>query len=317
MPAFPHDYPFDPGYGFTLESLLRIEPPPEPEGFADFWRNRYSQAINLDPAPVLSPPSRQQGYDCFDLRYQTTDGMTLGGWLLTPAEGEIRRGLVIGHGYGGREAPDFDLPVSDAALLFPCFRGISRSRQPPYSDNPYWHVLHDIDKPDRYVLRGCVEDLWLAVSALLRLFPQLEGHIGYMGISFGGGIGALAIPWDERIRRAHLNVPTFGHQPLRLTLPTVGSGASVSAYHKRHPEVVETLRLYDAACAARHVRIPVHVAAALFDPAVAPPGQFAIYNALAGPRQLFALDAGHFDYPGKKAQDDRLRMELGGFFAKL
>ena len=54
-------------------------------------------------------------------------------------------------------------------------------------------------------------------------------RLDYMGISFGGGIGALALPWDERFHRAHLNVPSFGHHPLRLTLPepdTTGSGSN-------------------------------------------------------------------------------------------
>lgn len=317
MPAFAHDFPFDPSYGHTLETLLGIEPPPEPDKFAAIWRGRYAAALDASPCPELSSPCRREGYEYFDLRYRTTDGLRLGGWLLIPANRPVQRGLVVGHGYGGRDAPDFDLPVTDAAMLFPCFRGLSRSRQPPYSDNPYWHVLHDIDKPDHYVLRGCVEDCWLAVSALLELFPQVRGHIGYMGISFGGGIGALAIPWDERIRLAHLNVPTFGHQPLRLSLPTVGSGAALGAFQRRHPNVLDTLRHYDAACAARHIRVPVHVAAALFDPAVAPPGQFAIYNALGGPKQLFVLAAGHFDYPGKAAQDAELRAQLREFFAGL
>jgi cephalosporin-C deacetylase len=69
--------------------------------------------------------------------------------------------------------------------------------------------------------------------------------------------------------------------------------------------------------AARFTSIPVHVAAALFDPAVAPPGQFAVYNALPGEKQLFVLDAGHFDYPGKAGQEQLLRAELERFFAPL
>ena len=102
-------------------------------------------------------------------------------------------------------------------------------------------MLHDIDKPERYILGGCVEDLWLAVSVLTKLYPELDGRIGYSGISFGGGIGALAIAFDKRIDRGHLVVPTFGNMPLWLTLPTVGSGHSVQNYRKTHPDVLETL----------------------------------------------------------------------------
>ncbi|WP_207553517.1 acetylxylan esterase, partial [Teichococcus deserti] len=192
----------------------------------------------------------------------------------------------------------------------------------PISTDPQWHVLHDIDKRDAYILGGCVEDLWLAVSALEDIVPEVAGHVGYTGVSFGGGIGALAIPWDARIRRGHLEVPSFGNHPLRLTLPSIGSGAAVQAYWRHHAEVVETLAWYDAATAARFIAIPMLVAAALFDPVVAPPGQFAIANALpdrgtGGCQSLFTLPAGHFDYPGRERQEGALRQAVGDFFAAL
>ncbi|HRE19121.1 MAG TPA: hypothetical protein PLW86_18970, partial [Rhodocyclaceae bacterium] len=72
--------------------------------------------------------------------------------------------------------------------------------------------------------------------------------------------------------------------------------------------------LRDAAVAARHLQIPVHVAAARFDPAVPPPGQFAIYNALAGHRELFVLQTGHFDHQGRAAEEMRLQDALAYFF---
>lgn len=105
-------------------------------------------------------------------------------------------------------------------------------------------MLHDIHLRERYILGGCVADLWTGISALLQIHGELLGGIGYMGISFGGGIGALALPWERRIARAHLNVPTFGHQPLRLRLPTVGSGAAVQGFARRHLHVAETLAFF-------------------------------------------------------------------------
>ncbi|BBL73761.1 acetylxylan esterase [Methylomagnum ishizawai] len=316
--AFPHGYHFDPTYGYGLERLLQIGCPDEPPDFAAFWQGRYARALELRPEPRLS--QRQDwhpAYECHDIAYRSTDDFTIHGWLLIPKHGPVRRGVVVGHGYGGRDGPDYHLPAEGAAFLFPCFRGLSRSQRPPISNNPAYHVLHDIDKRDRYILGGCVEDVWLGVSALLALFPDAAGHVGYMGASFGGGIGALALPWDGRIRLAHLAVPTFGHVPLRLGLPTLGSGEAVRGYEQRHGNVLATLRYYDAACAARRTVIPVHVAAALFDPVVAPPGQFAIYNALPGPKELFVLEAGHFDYPRQSEQDHALLQTLAHFFSPL
>lgn len=316
--SFANPYPFDPSYGYSLTELLAVEPPPEPAGFAPFWRARYRYALSVEPGMRLqASASSLPGFCVQDLEYQSTDAFPIRGWLLTPLSGPPRLGLVLGHGYGGIEAPPRDLPRDDAAYLVPCFRGLSRSRRPPISADPNWHVLHDIHLRDRYILGGCVEDVWTGVSALLEIFPNLVGHIGYCGISFGGGIGAIALAWDERIGRGHLSVPSFGHQPLRLTLPTTGSGAAVQRFARTQGNVLATLAYYDAAVAARQILQPMHVAAARFDPAVAPPGQFAVYNAIPGTKSLYVLDAGHFEYPGRVRQDWELRSELRAFFAPL
>lgn len=318
MAHFHHNYPFDPSYGYNLDALLQIEAPEAPDDFAAFWQQRYQAMLTLDPNPQLSPTTQgYPDYQVMDLSFTSTNNITIGGWVLVPRNDCVRRGFVVGHGYGGREAPDHDLPVEDAVLMFPCIRGISRSRHPPISDNPAFHVLHDINCRDRYILGGCVEDLWLSVTALLQLFPEVTGHVGYMGISLGGGLGSMAIPWDDRIQRGHLNVPTFGHYPLRLQMATCGSGEAIRQYEWRVGHVMETLKYYDAACAARHINIPMHVAAALFDPCVAPPGQFAIYNAIPTEKHLFVLDGGHFDYPAMAHQHHLLKQDLSEFFNTL
>ncbi|MDO3435494.1 acetylxylan esterase [Rhizobium sp. CBN3] len=310
-----HPFAFDPTYGMRLEELLAIEPPEEPAGFDAFWEARYLKALAVDPQPVLSLSKfSHPDWHVLDLVYLSTGTFKIGSWLLLPREGGVRRGLVVGHGYGGRDQPDFNLPVEETAVIFPCCRGLSLSRRPPISANPSWHVLHDIDKRDAYIIGGCVEDIWLAVSTLVTLYPWLSSHIGYSGISFGGGVGAMAIAYDPRIDRGHLALPSFGHQPLRLKLPSVGSAQSVQDYQAEHGNVLETLRFYDAATAARRIDVPMLTAVALFDPAVAPPCQFAVANAIRKYNEIFILDAGHFDYPGSAEQEAALRDKIGQFF---
>lgn len=312
-------YNFDPTYGYSLNQLLAVKTPKEPKDFDSFWQHRYQNALTADPQPrtkILSEDN--QGWRVFEITYTSTDNFSIRGWLLVPISGVIKRGFIVGHGYGGRDEPDFHLPFKDAALLFPCFRGLGRSAHPPISSEPNWHVLHNIDQRDRYILGGCVEDVWLAVTSMLELFPHLAGHLGYLGISFGGGIGALALAWELRISKGHLNMPTFGHHPLRLRLPSNGSVQSVQRYYQTHKkQTLKVLRYYDAALAAKRISMPMHCACAKFDPCVAPPGQFAIYNAIPGNKQLFILDAGHHNYPNQARQESELINELDAFFEPL
>jgi cephalosporin-C deacetylase len=104
MPGLQHGFPFDPSYGYDLEGLLAVEPPPEPQGFVTFWRARYEKALRVDPKPVLRPSRHgRAGMRVLDLEYASTDGFRIRGWLLEPEGGPIRRGFVVGHGYGGIE----------------------------------------------------------------------------------------------------------------------------------------------------------------------------------------------------------------------
>lgn len=317
-PSFTHPYSFDPSYGYDLDRLLAISPPEAPGDFAEFWQTRYSRSMEVNARPKLVElPGSHPKWKVAELSYVSTGDFPIRGWALIPREGTIRRGLVFGHGYGGIDGPDLSMSFEETVIFFPCLRGISLSRRSPISPEPYWHVLHHINDRDRYIVGGCTEDLWLAVSAMLELFPGVEGRIGLFGISFGGGVAALATPWDPRVARTQLEVPTFGHHPLRMTLPTVGSGAAIIAYEKRKGGALAALSYHDAATAARHISVPVHVAAARFDPHVAPPGQFAIYNALGGPRELFVLDAGHFEYADRERQQAGLSRERQRFFSLM
>ena len=317
--VMPKPEKFDPTYGYSLEDLLQVDAPAAPSDFDSFWQRAYRKARSLDLGIKIQENVDEHGpWVVHKVFFNSTQNTRIGAWLMVPRCQPPTRGFVVGHGYGGRAAPDYHLPFHDAAFLFPCCRGIGISPNPPISSDPMWHVLHDIDKKDRYILRGCVEDTWLSISTLLTLYPFLRNRMGYLGISFSGGVGALALAQETRISRAHLNVPSFGHHRLRLRLPTRGSGRAVQNFYRKHKRMaLNTLRYYDAANAAENINIPMHLALALEDPVVAPPGQFAIYNHLKHDKSLFTLTKGHAEYLGQEQQKKALLNELSEFFEPL
>jgi cephalosporin-C deacetylase len=311
-----HDFPFDPRYGHDIDALLKVGLPEEPEGFEAFWRDLYRQTLRVPPNVTrLEVPTNRPGVKVYEIEYDSLDGFRVGGWLTVPADGVIRRGMVVGHGYGGRSEPDFGPRQAQTAAIFPCGRGFDRSARPDLPSVASDHVVFGIESRDTYIHGRCAADLWAALTALLSLFPHLAGVVDYAGTSFGGGMGALAVPWDARLRRAFLDVPSFGNHPLRLTMECVGSGEFVRRYFRLHPEVTKVLAYFDAATAARHITIPTFVAAAAFDPAVPPPGQFAVYNAIPGPKRLFVRQTGHFPNPNEAAEDEVITQALQEWFA--
>lgn len=305
-----HTLPFDPTYGFKHAELEQVTSPAqtalEIEEFAAFWGDYYEKVMAVRASPRLqeceSVDSRWRKYEII---FSGWDGFEVGGWLLVPV-GVVRQGMVVGHGYGGRDGPDAEAGLLlDTVYLFVCSRGFNLSARKDLSCDCFRHVLTGIESKETYLIGYCVADMWSATSALLEMYPALEGRVGYMGESFGGGLGALAAAWEKRWSKLILNIPTFGNHPMRVGLEMVGSGQAISRYYQRHPEVLEVLRFYDAATAAKYARMPGLFGLALFDPAVPPPGQWSIANNYGGEKTIVVHHAAHFGGYAEERDDQK------------
>jgi cephalosporin-C deacetylase len=306
--SFSHEFPFDPSYGHDLHELLKVGAPPAPGGFDRFWESRYEQTRAV--APNITTRATSFSNDLYDIReieFDSIGGFRVGGWVSIPRNRAVTVGLIMGHGYGGREMPEVWTQPTSTAAIFPCARGFHRSAHPDWPGEGGRHVLTGIASKETYSHGLCAADLWAAGTALTELCPGIADNLVYYGTSFGGGIGAMAVPWDPRIQRAFLDVPSFGNHPLRVTLRCAGSGEFVRHHVRHHPEAMDVLAFFDSAIHAQRIQAPTLVAAALFDPAVPPPGQFAVHNALQCQKSLFIRTAGHFTYPEEPTEMATMR----------
>ena len=302
--AIEHNFEFDPANGKTQAELLAIKPGVPPEGFEEFWRAHYAEvtARKIDytvEAELWSPRSDEKIYR---VRVRNYDGVEFVMFVARPENS--CGGLVVGQGYGNPGTPY--LSLYNLTTAFACVRGLgfSQCKDIPWQCSD--HVLHGIGDKFTYILYGVIADQWMTASVLLDMFPDTASNLNYTGGSMGGGMGALLLPWDNRFKSAYLNVPTFGAE-IRFDYQSVGSGEACRKYIAEHPEAREVLAWFDASAAACHIKIPVCVAPALFDPCVAPVGQFSVANAVADEyKTLFIRDVGHFPATGrdKKINED-------------
>lgn len=304
---------------YPLSVLLAPLPAPaEPADFDDFWRSTFRE---FGAGPVAWERTRElestETHRVTEIRFSSSAGERAAAYVMLPQDADdIRRGVVVGHGYGGRTGPDPDRVPADTAAILPCAPGTHPGTASRFPAVPDEHVLAGIAHRDTYSHRFAVADVWRAATILLEIAPAASGALDFHGGSFGGGIGAMALPWDDRFRRAALDVPSFGNHDVRLTRRGTGSGEAVRRHLRSHPEVRPVLDYYDAAIAARRLRLPVQVSAAVLDPAVDPRGQFAVYHALSGPRRLGVRANGHLSGAiGEQA--DRLALQDGLDFLAL
>ncbi|MFK3678550.1 acetylxylan esterase [Microbacterium sp. NPDC090218] len=304
---------------YSLSALLTPPAPPEePADFDDFWQATFHE---FGVGPVAwefaqdVPPT--ETHRIAEIRFHSSAEEQAAAYAMVPHDiGDVRRGLVVGHGYGGRTGPDLDRVPADTAAIFPVAPGTHLVASSRFPRDPDEHVLAGIGHRDTYSHRFSAADIWRAATVLLDMVPHVTGALDFSGGSFGGGIGAMALPWDDRFRRAALDVPSFGDHDVRLSRRCTGSGEAVRQHLREHPAVRPVLDYFDAAIAARRLRLPVHVSAAVLDPSVDPRGQFAVYHALSGPRRLGVRANGHLAGPLGE-QSDRLALQDGIDFLAL
>lgn len=285
----------------SVGELRKVQAPSEePSDFDAFWRETGKQTDSAFRGVTVKGEGKkdyQKGFKTEIIVFHTLDDMPVHAWLVKPKDADqVKSLMVAGHGYGNPEEPErpFELKEDCAAIFF-CAPGLGMSRLPGISDETPKHVLHGIEDPERYVLRHCAMAIRSSAHAGLELFPSLRRFV-YFGVSFGGGLGALALGSDTRFERSVLVVPTFGNHPLRLSLPSCGSGEAVRQRYQKDASILKTLRYFDAASAAKRITHPCLCAPAAFDPAVIPPGQFAVANSIQSD-EIQELSGGHFDHP--------------------
>lgn len=313
MEPFKHSYPFDPSHGYTLEQLLAMTPPEEPVGFADFWKATYAEATaSVPPYTTREIWSPLPNGRLFEIRTVSYGGVPVTLWISRP---EKSHGAIVwGQGYGNGVWPISD---PDFTSCIVGVRGLGPSTQRDIPWDVQKHVLHGIESKETYVWRGIIADMWVSLSILLDLFPDCADNVNFRGGSMGGAIGALGVPWDHRFRTASLDVPTFGHHPVRATLPCAGSGKALGLHCAEHPESLDVLAFFDAAIAAKYLRVPTICSPAKFDPLVQPPGQFAVANAI--PRDMadiYVTEAGHFAYPEETPLREKIDRAIQRLFRR-
>lgn len=295
--------PVNDASGHDVAPVADLPLPEEPADYQAFWRQTWqaAQTIELDPLmhedPKWSRSAKDKGQAVLRVSFQSWEQRRIDAFVVLPLGQDVKEAWVVGHGYSGRYEPDECWYAPGRALVFPCCRGLGLSAGDDIPGPDKGHSIHGIGSRETYVQRGCVVDTWLAATLLLNLVPAAASGLYYVGSSFGGGIGAMALAWDHRYQRAAWRLPSYGHHPLRLRTPCTGSGEWVRRAYEADAQVARTLSYYDAAVAARRCWLPVLVAVAQSDPAVPPAGQQAVYQALPGVKKHLPLSAGHQRHP--------------------
>lgn len=292
-----------------IEKVITTKVTPDPpDDFEQFWLEVVAELertpLDLELSPVKvedAPPS----VATYTWTATSVGGRRISGPVAWSEEGDVDRPQwVYGHGYGslGGCGWAFGAVSRGFIALGLDARGYGRSRQDDDPSVPGW-VLHGIDSPRDYILRGAVADTIRAVQVARALQGADPARTVLRGGSFSGGLAVLAAPWIEDLAYVAVSVPTFGAYGLRRTLVERGSGKEVNDYldevgSPQAEEILGNLRYFDAVNAAPYVKAPISVGLGIIDVVVPGETVAAIYHALGShEKELLHYPCSHSTHP--------------------
>lgn len=277
--------------GFSVE---KIQPTgQEPADFADFWQGLFAEADALPDCVRMIPlPERDNGKtSLFELHVPTLNGRTLYGYLSVPTGAGPFPILICFPGSGPASGEQQWLRYEDAITLFMNVHSYPYKADETKEEtiaragyDPFDYATSGLESRDTYFYHDVLPAMHRAVN-FVQTLPQYDGrNMGVFGSSQGAWLSLMTAAFHPEIKAICANVPAFteleGFLAVRLEL---AKHEDDPAYRAR---VLETLRYYSSAYAAKRIRAAVSVIVGRIDKCCPPTSVYALYNGLAGKKMI-------------------------------
>jgi cephalosporin-C deacetylase-like acetyl esterase len=318
----------------AVRTMAHVCDPVRSSDHSGFWKRWYERLVS--GSPILNRRVSHDPSDATATHeFESIGGVRIGCALVAPPEGTAVRGaLVTTHGYtdppllGTSSHRWRALASNGVAVLEIRLRGYRGSQigigdqTTPDASGAGWisRGFAD-DDASQWILPHAIADVCNAVRVMrntllrrgdvrLEIDPALD-HPGVWlhGESLGGGVATIAaslmigrLPGESIIDRLAIGLPSLGCWSWRMHHRCLGTTADIRRVIESHPdrasELLDRVRLCDAALHAMHIRVPALVKLAMRDSVVPAPSAAAIYNAIeSGPghKWRFVVPYGHHD----------------------
>jgi cephalosporin-C deacetylase len=295
----------------TKEDLERfVTQVTRPDDFEGFWRGVMAEVAQAPLEPRVRPEPMRSNDDVqvSQATYRSLGGLQIAAWYCVPARGEGPFPAIVHFpGYKSEPALRREWGAKGVITLTVAVRGKLRSNS---RFNPGYPGLltHGIESRDTYGYKGVIADCVRGVDFLLSR-PEVDPEaIFAFGSSQGGGLTLITSALRSAIKGGVSGYPFLCCFPESMNLlrsyPYDELNCYVRAYPKRVPQMLETLRYYDAVNFVGWIKCPMVVGIGLEDEVCPPETSYAAYHGLAGPKELWLYPgSGHvnaYEYPARE-----------------
>lgn len=289
--------------GGALVSPEKIQPAlPRPDDFDAFWEAKLKELAAVAMNPKLEPAdSGKPNVDYFKVTMDNIRGSHIRGQLARPKQGDKLPAMLIvqwagvyglpkgwateraGEGWLVLNINAHDLPIDEPQQFY--------NNQGSNALKDYPGIGND-DRETSYFLR-----MYLSCSRAAQYLTERPDWDGHTLVVTGGSQGGLQ------------SIVTAGlHPKISAVLACVPAGCDLNgpvagrmpgwpmwyfkAQGKDEAKVRGAAGYYDVVNFASRVKCPVLIGAGLIDTTCPPPGVFAAYNQLQGPKEIVVLPFG-------------------------
>ena len=306
--------------------------------FEEFWQNGVETLSLADfTLKLYEHPYPLNQVKVFKASLEAVDGTILNGWYLYPTKAEKTKvpALVRFHGYSSNKGKLCELllwALQGYAILAMDVRGQCGDTPDgrTYTSGSFsgWMTL-GINSPLEYYYRQVYLDSIQLIEALARRTEVDSARIGLFGNSQGAALSivsaALITRFTEKgsiftakVAAVNAAVPFLTDMRRSYIEHSDGPWAEFDWYfrmhdpfHDREDQIFECLSYFDAMNFAPWIHCPVLIALGLKDKACPPPTAYALYNHLAGKKEIIPYP----DY-GHESIDSHVDKQID-FFASL
>lgn len=264
-----------------------------PSNFESFWETSVAFAQNAQVESIIELPSATQTATFKRITFASTDQTQLSARVILPvgtykAESLSAADLpaVVLFSDLGRGVRSWLHLLRFTALGMPVVALEARPCEPQLKDawrgvlsaEELAHALINPDDAAAFTLKQFIDDALVAVSVASRF-------LGCTTVTWGEGLGgsqalfAAALLPKEVSATMALN-PLFADNATTLRA-VVGCGDTPQS-----DAAIDAVGLLDSACAAELIRVPALIGTALLDQSAPTEGTFALYNRLAGQKEM-------------------------------
>jgi cephalosporin-C deacetylase len=274
-----------------------------PEDFDVFWDSTRDQLWRIEPEIERQPVETADDTGvCLEVVSFVSLGRVRVSAYSLRWQDDVARPLVISsHGYGSQCRPRWDWANRGVNVLAVDIRGFGISRDALPHPSRWGYVITGIESPETSVIRLAVCDYMQAARVGRMLLDDRVSRCVFEGVSFAGGLALMAQAVTADADLLAIGVPTFGWAEGRNLFVKAGSGAEISSYVTRRPDLLEdtmvVLRYFDAVNFADRIHCPTLLALGLEDDVVPAKTVYGIANNLAAPYELMEFPVSHSNGP--------------------